>query len=325
MTATTGTFLYLSSADLDALGLTAQSVEKAVAAAYRALGEASAASVPKIGFSVTPSTFFHAMPARYDTKGVVGIKWIGTADNSKTGLPHISSIIVLSDVETAVIKAVMDGTQITAIRPAAVSLVAARHLARPDSHRVAFIACGVQAMSHLEAFATAFPIREVTCYSRRKETAERFAAHVRDRGFEARVVTEPRDAVEGHDIIVSSAPRASFSAPFLDPVWLSPGAFVSGVDLGRSWRCTDLRQLDLIATDNRVQSRAEAAQPGILPWQGEWDADLAELASSSHPGRTCPDQRAFFIHPGLGLGDVAVATLALHLAQSKGIGTTLRR
>lgn len=323
--ATTGTFLYLSSADIDALGLTAQAVEKAVAEAYRALGKGNAASVPKIGFNVTPSTFFHAMPARYDAKGAVGIKWIGTADNSKTGLPHISSIIVLSDVETAVIKAVMDGTQITAIRPAAISLVAARHLARPDSRRMSFIACGVQAMSHLDALATAFPIREVTCYSRRKETAERFAAQARDRGFVARVVTEPRDAVEGQDIIVSSAPRASFPAPFLDPAWMSPGSFVSGVDLGRSWRCTDLRQLDLIATDNRLQSRAEAAQPGVLPWQGEWDADLAELASGSHPGRTSAHQRAFFIHPGLGLGDVAIATLALDLAGSKGVGIKLAR
>ena len=92
--ATEGSFLYLSSADIDALGLTAQSVESAVAAAYRALGQGKAASVPKSGFNVTPSTFFHAMPARYDEQAVVGIKWIGTADNSARGLPHINSIMV---------------------------------------------------------------------------------------------------------------------------------------------------------------------------------------------------------------------------------------
>ena len=281
--------------------------------------------MPKIGFSVTPSTFFHAMPARYDAKGTIGMKWIGTADNSKTGLPHISSIIVLSDVETAVIKAVMDGTQITAIRPAAISLVAARHLARPDSRRISFIACGVQAMSHLEAFSGTFPLREVTCYSRRHQTAEAFAERVRQRGLDARVVTEPRAAVEGQDLIISSAPRASFPAPFLDPQWLAPGAFVSGVDLGRSWKCNDLRELDLIATDNRAQSRMEAAQPGVLPWQGDWDADLADLASRVHPGRTGATQRAFFIHPGMGLGDVAIATLAMELARGRGIGALLPR
>jgi ornithine cyclodeaminase/alanine dehydrogenase-like protein (mu-crystallin family) len=322
---TTGTFLYLSSEDIDALGLTTQAVENAVAAAYRALGQAKAGSVPKAGFSITPSTFFHAMPARYDAKGTVGIKWIGTADNAGSGLPHISSIIVLSDLETAVVKAVMDGTQITAIRPAAVSLIAARHLARSDSHRMSFIACGMQARSHLEAFSAAFPIREIACYSRRKETAEAFAVRVREHGLIAHVVSSPRDAVQGQDIVVSSAPRASFPAPFLDPAWLSPGAFVSGVDLGRSWRCDGLRELDLIATDNRVQSRQEAAQPGVLPWQGEWDADLAELVCGQHPGRTSAQQRAFFIHPGLGLGDIAIAALALERALEAGLGTVLPR
>lgn len=323
--ATNGTFLYLSSRDVDALGLTVPSVEKAVSDAYRALGEGNAASVPKTGFNCTPSTFFHAMPARYDAKGTIGIKWIGTADNSKTDLPHISAMIVLSDVRTAVIVAVMDGTQITAIRPATVSLVAARRLAPPDSSRLGFIACGVQASAHLQAFGNAFPIREVTCYSRRKESAERFAAQVRDHGLSARVVTDPREAVADQDIVVSSAPRASFSAPFLDPAWLSPGTFVSGVDLGRSWRCDDLRQIDIIATDNRIQSASEAAQPGVLPWQGKWDTDLAELESGLHPGRTRADERAFFIHPGLGLGDVAIATFALELARERRMGTMLPR
>ncbi len=162
---TTGTVLYLSSADIDELELTPHGVENTVESAYQALALGKAASVPKVGFNCTPSTFFHAMPARYDAKGTVGLKWIGTADNSAEELPHINSIIILGDLRTAVVKAIMDGTQITAIRPAAVSLVAARHLARRDSYRLGFIACGLQGTSHMKAFAEKFPIREVTGYS----------------------------------------------------------------------------------------------------------------------------------------------------------------
>lgn len=323
--ATTGSFHYLSSADIDALALTSANVADAVEEGFRALGSGAAGSVPKIGFSVTPSTFFHAMPARYDAKGAVGIKWIGTADNEALGLPHINAMIVLSDIRTAVLTAVMDGTQITAIRPAAVSLVAARRLARKDSARIGFVACGVQAMSHLEAFAAEFPIREAACYSRRIATAEAFAAKLRARGLAARAVADPREAVEGQDIVVSSAPRASFPAPFLDPAWLSPGAFVTGVDLARSWICADLRKMDIIATDNREQSLREAAQPGVLPWPGAFDADLSELAAGTHPGRTSDAQRTFFIHPGVGIGDIAIATLALERAKARGLGTTLAR
>lgn len=320
-----GSFRYLSGADIGALGLTAQGVANVVQAAFRALGTGGAGSVPKTGFRISPSNFFHAMPARYDAAGSVGIKWIGTADNSATGLPHISSLIVLSDVRTAVIQAVMDGTGITAIRPAAVSLVGARHLARKDSSRLGLVACGVQAMAHLEAFATEFPVREVTCYSRRATTAGAFAEKVRARGFKATVVMDPRGAVEGQDIVVSSAPRASFTEPFLDPSWVSPGAFVSGVDLARSWRCDSMRSLELVTTDQREQSVAESRQPGVLPYQGGYDADLVELASGNHPGRVNASQRAILIHPGLGLGDIAIAALALERAIAKGVGTVLPR
>lgn len=319
-----GDFLYLSSADVSALALTPRDTANAVEEAYRALAEGGAASVPKSGFDVTASTFFHAMPARYDRKGAVGIKWIGTALNAAHGLPHINAIIVLNDIDTAVIRAVMDGTVITALRPAAVSLVAARGLARRDSRRISFYPCGVQALAHLEAFAAEFPVDHVTCFSRSTATAEAFAVKARARGFAATVVTDARAAVEHQDIIVTSAPRAADLVKILDPSWLSPGAFVTGVDLARSWQCRDLRALELLATDNHIQSR-EAAATGVISWIGEYDAELSELVSGQHPGRTSPEQRAFFIHPGLGLGDIAMASMIVERAQKMGIGTRLAR
>ncbi|MGE3146621.1 MAG: ornithine cyclodeaminase family protein [Pseudorhodoplanes sp.] len=319
-----GTFLYLSGAEVEALLPPPLDCADAVEAAFRALATGGAASVPKSGFDVTPSTFFHAMPARYDARGEIGVKWIGTALNAARGLPHINAMIVLNDIETAVVKAIMDGTAITAIRPAAVGLAAARKLARPDASRISFYPCGVQALANLEAFATSFPIRAVTCLSRRVETAEAFAAEARRRGFEAHVVTDPRRAVENQDIVVSSAPRAADLVRIFDPAWLSPGAFVTGVDLGRAWQCRDLRQLELLATDNHAQSR-EAAATGIISWIGEYDADLSELALGAHPGRTSPEQRAFFLHPGLGLGDVAIASQVLQRAIERKAGTRLPR
>jgi ornithine cyclodeaminase/alanine dehydrogenase-like protein (mu-crystallin family) len=320
-----GSFRYLSSADIDALALKPRELADAVEAAFRALGTGGAESVPKTGFRISASNFFHAMPARYDANGVAGIKWIGTADNSASGLPHISSMIVLSDVRTAVIRAVMDGTRITAIRPAAVSLVGARHLARRDARRLGLVACGVQAMAHVEAFASEFPIREIACYSRLLTTAQAFAARLRERGFAATAVERPREAVGGQDMVVSSAPRASFPEPFLDAAWVSPGAFVSGVDLARSWRPEGIRALELVTTDHREQSLAESRKPGVLPYAGDYDADLVELAAGMKPGRTSAAQRAMLIHPGLGLGDVAIAALALERATALGLGTLLPR
>ena len=64
-------------AALAALGNTAHGPETLIQAAYGALGAGQAGNTPTHGFRITPSTFFHSMPARYDAKGLVGIKWIG--------------------------------------------------------------------------------------------------------------------------------------------------------------------------------------------------------------------------------------------------------
>jgi len=317
-------FLYLSRADIVSLALTPREVETAVEAAFRGLADGSAQTVPKLGIDPAPGTFFHAMPARIDAAGTVGMKWVGVANNAGRGLPHINAILVLNDLETSVIKAVMEADTITGMRPAAVSLIAARRLARPDSSRMGFIACGLQARTHVEAFSAAFPIKHATCYSRRLETAEKFAAELLTKGIDAKAVTDPRAAVEHQDIVVTSIPRSPGLSKYLDPAWVSPGAFVAAPDLARCWHGEALRAMDVLATDDRQQSR-DAAASGHLPWSSDWDADLCELITGKHAGRTTPAQRTCFIHPGLGLGDIAVAAVALERAIKQGIGTRLPR
>ena len=319
-----GDFLYLSRADIVSLGLTPREVETAVEAAFRGLADGSAESVPKLGIDPAPGTFFHAMPARVDAARTVGMKWVGVANNAGRGLPHINAILVLNDLETAVIKVVMEADTITGMRPAAVSLIAARRLARADSRRMGFIACGLQARTHFEAFSVAFPITQATCYSRRPETAEKFAAELRAKGIDAKAVTDPRTAVENQDIVVTSIPRSPGLVKYLDPAWVSPGTYIAAPDLARCWHGEALRGIDLLATDDRKQSR-DAAASGYLPWSGDWDADLCELITGKHAGRTTAAQRTCFIHPGLGLGDIAVAAMVLERALARGIGTRLPR
>lgn len=319
-------FLYLARADVRALMPAPRELEAVVEAAFRGLADGSAQVVQKNGMDPAPGTFFHAMPAR-PGPAVAGMKWVGVANNAARGhpeLPHINALIVLNDLASAGIFAVMDGDAITALRPAAVSMVAARRLARADSRRMGFVACGTQARAHFDAFAAAFPIEQVRCYSRRLESAQTFAKELSARGVQAQAVADPRAAVEGMDIVVSSMPRSPGLKPYLDPDWLSPGSFVSAPDLARGWICSDLRKLDLLATDDIKQS-AEAMASGHIPWTGSFDCELAELVTGTHPGRKKPEQKTFFIHPGLGLGDIAIASLILERARAKGVGTLLPR
>src|ERR671936_730033 len=75
-----------------------------------------------------------------------GLKWIPSVpSNPERGLPRGIGLIVLSDPDTGLPRAVMDGTVVSAMRTGAVTGVAVRHLARSDASVVLVLGAGVQA------------------------------------------------------------------------------------------------------------------------------------------------------------------------------------
>jgi ornithine cyclodeaminase/alanine dehydrogenase len=150
--------------------------------------------------------------------------------------------------------AIMDGVVISAQRTAALTAVAARYMARKDASSVAFLACGSQARSHLEALKAEFPLQRIVAYSRRATTAKAFAGFAEERGLKAEVATDPNQAIGAVDMVVSSVPHAATGGAFLDARRLAPGTFVSMVDLGYSWVASSSGALDRVLTDDIANS-----------------------------------------------------------------------
>jgi len=165
-------------------------------------------------------------------------------------------------------------------------------------------------------------LAEVVAYSRTRASAERFAAVARAQGMQARSVDQPRDAVEGMDVVVTTVPEGTKVLEFLDPAWLTPGTFTAAVDLGRSWDRTGLRKLDILATDDHEQTRG-LAEIGRMPYAGPYAADLAEMTSGAFAGRATPAQRAMFIFSGHALADLAVAQAVYEAALARELGIRL--
>ena len=134
---------YLSSADVEACGLGLADVELAVEAMFASKAEGRAVMKPKLALHAPEQALFLASPGVMDTPPYAGVKWVGVADNEACGLPHIAGLILLSDAETGMPVSVMDARWITGVRTAAITAVAARRLARPDSATIGFIACGL--------------------------------------------------------------------------------------------------------------------------------------------------------------------------------------
>src|SRR5215213_2421174 len=66
------------------------------------------------------------------------------------GLPTIEGVVILCDAEQGRPLAVMDSMELTALRTAAATGVAAKYLARPDSKVVTVCGCGIQGRVQLK-------------------------------------------------------------------------------------------------------------------------------------------------------------------------------
>jgi ornithine cyclodeaminase/alanine dehydrogenase-like protein (mu-crystallin family) len=293
-------------ASLDAL-------REAVRHAFAGFASGEAKALPKANLDLAPGHFFQAMVAADSRMDLAAVKWVAVAPVD--GSTAIHSSIMLSRRSTGELLATMDADPITAARTAAMSAIAAQHLARPDSRSIAFIGCGTQARSHLPALARVLPnLKHVLAYSRRADTAAVFADEARLAGFDAEVVEEPRAAIERADVVVSGVPIGGGSPPFLDASWLKAGAFVTAVDLARPWLPESYGQFDIIATDERHQSE-QLVLKGRMPVKGPFDADLSSFAKSQGLLRATPSQKVLFVFAGHALGDLAAAGLVYRHAQ----------
>ncbi len=316
--------LYLCCEDVAAVAPDSAGLAEAVRSVFADRAAGRVPSVAKTVFATAGgSVRFLSMPAVGPGEAFAIHKWVGlSADNAARGLPHLSALIVLSDAANAMPVAILDGTWITAERTAAVTRVAAGHLARADSASLGFIGCGDQALSHLRALAAAYPLRRVAAFSRRRESAQSVVAAAHVLGLEAHVAETAEAAVKGHDLVVTSIPSHPDLKAFLALDWLDEGAFASLVDLGRSWRPGGFRTVDLLFTDDRGQSEKIVNDPS-LPFHGPFQGDLADLVGSVHPGRRKPAERAIFLHPGAALSDAAIAADIVARARAAGVGTFL--
>jgi ornithine cyclodeaminase/alanine dehydrogenase-like protein (mu-crystallin family) len=317
--------LYLSQADVVAVGLSMAEIIAAVEAAFRAKGEGRTEMPPKPG--VHPgggNNFIHAMPAYIPDLQSAGVKWVsGFPENYKRGLPYITGLLILNDPATGLPVAVMDCVWITAKRTGAASAIAARRLARPESAVMGVLGCGVQGVSHAEAFKVLFPIRTIKAYDANPAMAERYAADISGRlGIETVPVKTPREAVSGSDIVVTAGPILKVPHSTIQPGWLEEGAFASLVDYDSYWTRAALAEAAKFCTDDVPQLRLYQSM-GYFQDIPPIHADLGELVVGKKKGRENARERLMTANLGLAIDDMAVAPLLYRRAQERGIGTWL--
>ena len=318
------TLRYLSRQDVESLALPMADVITAVEGAFREKGNGTAEMPPKPGVHPLPDAFIHAMPAFLGRMGAAGLKWVsGFPQNQARGLPYISGLFVLNDVETGFPLAVMDCTWITGARTGAATAVAARHLARRGSSTAGILACGVQGRTNLEALACLFSLTRVHAYDLFPERARAYAAEMRARlDLEVVPVATPEEAVRGMDLVVTSGPILKHPQPTIPAGWLAPGAFATPLDFDSYWTPEALAEVDLLATDDHDQLEYYRTV-GYFARTPRPYADLGELVTGRTAGRTSDEQRTMSLNLGLAIEDVATARIVYERALAAGAGVEL--
>jgi alanine dehydrogenase len=246
---------------------------------------------------------FRAMPAT--GAGYAVLKWVTSfPDNPARGLPTVTGVALLSDVETGELRAILDAGAVTALRTGAAAVLAAETLARPTVAPASVIGCGVNG----RAVARTFLARErmVILWDVRPDQA-RLVADELGEGVE--LATDLADALAA-DIVVTVTPGRE---PLFKDGELHAGQHASlmGADgPGKAEITVDELLRARVVCDEWAQAShngdlAQAVEAGRL--RRDQVAELGRVLLGEEPGRSDEHEITVFDSTGLAVQDLAIA------------------
>jgi ornithine cyclodeaminase/alanine dehydrogenase-like protein (mu-crystallin family) len=267
-----------------------------------------------------------AMPCAVAEPRALGAKIVSVfRGNPGRGLPTVSSIYVLSDYDTGLPLAIMDGGYLTGVRTAAGSAVATRELARPDARTLGVFGTGVQARFHVETIRRVRTLERVLVSGTSPDKARQFADWVAQTTGLAAQPAAP-EQTSAADIVAACTTSPT---PVVVDEAVRDGAHVNAV--GAFTPSTRELPTALVArarvyVDTRAGALAEAGDLRLAAEQSDFDVsnvvgELGEVLLGKAPGRR--DAQAVTIYKSVGAAflDAVTARLALDQAGTNAVGT----
>jgi ornithine cyclodeaminase/alanine dehydrogenase-like protein (mu-crystallin family) len=318
--------LLLTAADVSSILDMAACID-AVENAFRAHGSA-ATPPPGVLALHSHDGAFHVKAGLLEARFAAKVNANYPHNRERHGLPTIQGALLLFDATNGALLALMGSGEITRLRTAAASAVAARYLARPDARTLAIVGCGVQGEAHLHALSLVRQLERVYLFDADQARAESLAQQS-NWPFDVRVapLAGLRDLARESDLVATCTTARS---PILHAGDVSPGVFVAAVGadnpekheidpalLAASTVVTDVT--DQAATLGDLQ---HAIRAGALT-RDAVHAELGEIVAGTKPGRRSSDEIIVFDSTGMALQDVAAASVAWERAVATGAGTRL--
>ncbi|MFT7117530.1 MAG: ornithine cyclodeaminase [Rhodoferax sp.] len=247
----------------------------------------------------------------------------GHPKNTRTGLPTVMAFGVLADVATGLPHLLSELTLTTALRTAAMSVVAAKALARPDSKCMALIGNGAQSEFQALAFAYLLGIEELRLFDSDPLATQKLVHNLRQTSLRMMVCSSIAEAVRGADIVTTVTADKS-NATILTADLLEPGMHINGVG-GDCPGKTELHPDVLRAAAVFVQYEPQTRIEGDLQ---HLPADFAvtelwQVLNKTAAGRTSVAQITLFDSVGFALEDYSALRYLRDAAEGQDVGQAL--
>jgi ornithine cyclodeaminase len=248
----------------------------------------------------------------------------GHPDNTPLGLSTVMAFGVLADVATGAPLFLSELTLTTALRTAAMSALAARHLARPDSRVMALIGNGAQSEFQALAFHHLLGIDELRLFDVDPDASAKLMANLQGRGLTLTLCHSTAEAVRGADI-VTTVTADKRCALILTPEMIEPGMHLNAVGgdcPGKTELHSDILHRAQVFVEYEPQSRIEGEiqhLPGDFPVTEFW-----QVLKGERKGRERVDQVTVFDSVGFALEDFSALRFMMDAAVGLGMGERLR-
>ncbi|AUC52109.1 ornithine cyclodeaminase [Sagittula sp. P11] len=295
----------------------------AVEEVFAAMASGQARNFPVVREAIGHADALYGFKSGFDRAGMVmGVKaggyWPG---NIGRGLTNHQSTVCLFDPDTGRLSALVGGNHLTAVRTAASSAVSIAHLARRDAKVLGMVGAGHQSAFQLRAAAEQRAFEKVVAWNPHPEMLPQLAEVAASLGLPFEAVTPEALGAEA-DVIITIT---SAFEPLLMRDWIRPGTHVAcmGTDTkGKMEVDAALLAAATVFADEVAQSvsigEAQHAVAAGLLAEGDI-TPIGAVINGAHPGRTSDAEITLFDGTGVGLQDLAVASVAARLAEEQGV------
>jgi ornithine cyclodeaminase len=247
----------------------------------------------------------------------------GHPGNTRLGLPTVMAFGVMCRVDTGVPEFLSELTLTTAVRTAAMSALAARALARPDSRTMALIGNGAQSDFQALAFHHLLGIDEIRVFDTDPRATDKLLANLQSTGIRLLRCASVAEAVHAADI-VTTVTADKTNATIITPDMVEPGMFFNAVG-GDCPGKTELHADVLRGADVFVEYEPQTRIEGELQ---QMPADFAvtelwQVLQGHRAGRTSAQQVTVFDSVGFALEDFSALRYMRNCAQQLGVGQGL--